>query len=69
MKEIEAALEKIRAEEAPDFDNIFVAFDNVVNDLIKANKIVSCSTGFPLILFPGQKDWKAIRCWIHWGTA
>ena len=39
MKEIEAALKEIRTAEVPGFDNIFVAYDNVINDLTKASNI------------------------------
>ncbi len=37
LKETEEALERIRTEDTPGFDNIFVAYDNVVNELLKAN--------------------------------
>ena len=37
LKEIDEALERIRTEASPDFNNIFVVFDNVVNDLSKAS--------------------------------
>ncbi|MDX2431087.1 MAG: M3 family metallopeptidase [Bacteroides sp.] len=37
LKEIENTLEGIRGLEVPDFENVFVAFDNVINDLSKAS--------------------------------
>ncbi len=37
LMEIETVLERIRSLESPDFENVFVAFDNVINDLSKAS--------------------------------
>ncbi len=37
LKEIEDVLEEIRGLEKPGFENVFVAFDNVINDLSKAS--------------------------------
>ena len=37
LNESEAVLEQIRKEESPDFKNVFVAYDRVVNDLEKAS--------------------------------
>jgi len=37
LKEIDSSLEAIRSEKSPDFDNVFVAFDNIINDLSKAS--------------------------------
>ena len=37
LEEIDKALEGIRREKSPDFDNVFVAFDNIINDLTKAS--------------------------------
>ncbi len=37
LQETDDALERIRKEETPGFENIFVAYDNVINELLKAN--------------------------------
>ena len=37
LKETDAALERIRNVESPGFENVFVAYDNVINELLKAN--------------------------------
>jgi thimet oligopeptidase len=37
LKDIDSSLEAIRSEKSPDFDNVFVAFDNIINDLSKAS--------------------------------
>ncbi|MEN8157862.1 MAG: M3 family metallopeptidase [Bacteroidota bacterium] len=36
LKEIEKAVEHLKSEESPGFDNVFVAYDNVVNELTRA---------------------------------
>lgn len=37
ISETDAALERIRKEKSPGFENVFVVFDKVVNELLKAN--------------------------------
>ncbi len=37
LKEIDDVLEGIRGLDSPGFENVFVAFDNVINDLSKAS--------------------------------
>ncbi|MCK5793212.1 MAG: hypothetical protein KAH12_00790, partial [Anaerolineales bacterium] len=37
LKQIDETLEGIRSVESPGFNNVFVAFDNVINDLMKAS--------------------------------
>lgn len=37
LMEIETVLERIRNLESPDFENVFMAFDNIINDLSKAS--------------------------------
>jgi len=37
LNQIDETLEGIRSVESPGFNNVFVAFDNVINDLMKAS--------------------------------